>query len=165
MTTYYSHGVSLSNGQRQRLAKAYNNNAAITLRLSSNELTGPDQLMLTRTQINKIQKAMSQGTGVDVKINKSQIRKAVQHGGPLWSSLISLGTKVLPYAIKGVSKVAPALASGALSTLGSLVIDKIFGKGQTSGFLIQTESIVKLLPYTYLLNEAQKKSSNFNANW
>ena len=61
MTNYHQHGVSLSNGQRQRLAKAYNNNSAITLRLSSNELTGPDQLMLTRTQINEIKKAMSQG--------------------------------------------------------------------------------------------------------
>ena len=119
MTTYYSHGVSLSNGQRQRLAKAYNNNSAITLRPSSDELTGPDQLMLTRTQINKVKKSMSQGTGVDVKISKSQIRKAVQHAGSLWSSLISLGTKALLYAIKGVSKVAPALGSGALSALGS----------------------------------------------
>ena len=165
MTTYYSHGVSLSNGQRQRLAKAYNNNSAITLRPSSNELTGPDQLMLTRTQINKIKKAMSQGTGVDVKISKSQIRKAVQHGGSLWSSLISLGTKALLYAIKGISKVAPALGSGALSALGSLGIDKIFGKGQTGGFLIQPENIVKLLPYMYLLNEAQKKEFKCSANW
>ena len=31
--------------------------------------------------------------------------------------------------MKGMSKVAPALATGALSALGSLGIDKIFGKG------------------------------------
>ena len=40
-----------------------------------------------------------------------------------------LGAKALPYAIKGVSKAAPTLATGAVSALGSLGIDKIFGKG------------------------------------
>ena len=29
MTSYYLHGVKLSEGQRQKLAKAYNNNSAI----------------------------------------------------------------------------------------------------------------------------------------
>ena len=32
-------------------------------------------------------------------------------------------------AIKGVSKAAPALSTGAVSALGSLGIDTIFGKG------------------------------------
>ena len=36
---------------------------------------------------------------------------------------------MLPYATKTENKVAPALATGALSALGSLGIDKIFGKG------------------------------------
>ena len=33
--------------------------------------------MLTKTQINKINKAMNGGTGVDIKISKTQIRKAI----------------------------------------------------------------------------------------
>ena len=77
MTTYHSHGVSLSEGQRLRLAKAYQNNSAITIRLAKNELNGSDELMLTKTQLNKIQKAMNNNTGVDIKISKTQIRKAV----------------------------------------------------------------------------------------
>ena len=55
MTTYYSHGVSLSEGQRLRLAKAYANNSSITIRLSKNELTCSDELMLTKTQKSKEQ--------------------------------------------------------------------------------------------------------------
>ena len=51
--------------------------------------------MLTKTQINKLRKAMSQGTGSDIKISKTQIRKAIKHGGSLWGSLISLGSKLL----------------------------------------------------------------------
>ena len=81
MTTYYSHGVSLSEGQRLRLAKAYKNNSAITIRLTNNELNGGDELMLTKTQINKIKKAMKNGTGVDIKISKTQIRKGMKYGG------------------------------------------------------------------------------------
>lgn len=80
MTTYYSHGVSLSEGQRLRPVKAYKNNSAITIRLTNTELNGGDELMLTKTQINKIKKAMKNGTGVDIKISKTQIRKVMKYG-------------------------------------------------------------------------------------
>ena len=96
MTSYYSHGVSLSRGQLKKLSRAYNNNSAITMRLARNELSGPHELMFTKTQINKLRKAMSQGTGSGIKISKTQNRKAIKHGGSLWGSLISLGSKLLP---------------------------------------------------------------------
>ena len=43
--------------------------------------------------------------------------------------ITTTGARVLPYAVKGISKAVPALATGAVSALGSLGIDKIFGKG------------------------------------
>jgi len=49
----------------------------ITLRLKNNKLKGNDELMLTKTQINKIKKAVQNNTGVDIKISKTQIRKSV----------------------------------------------------------------------------------------
>ena len=55
----------------------------------------------------------------------------MKHGGSLFSSLASLGAKVLPYAIKGISKAVPALATGAATALGELGINKIFGRGGT----------------------------------
>ena len=87
--------------------------------------------MLTKRQINKIGKSLRDGTGSDIKISKTQIRHSVKHGGNLFSSLASLGAKVLPYAIKGISKAVPALATGAATALGELGINKIFGKGIT----------------------------------
>lgn len=88
----------------------------MTIRLSKNELRGPHELMLTKTQINKIRKALKNGVGSDInQISKSQIRKVVKEGGSLWSSLFSLGAKILPMAIKLASKAAPALTTGALS--------------------------------------------------
>ena len=38
-------------GQQQKLARAYKNNLAITIRLARNEVTGNDELMLTKRQM------------------------------------------------------------------------------------------------------------------
>ena len=59
MTKYYPYGVSLSKGQLQKLSRAHNNNSAITIRLARNDLSGPHELMLTKSQINKLKKEMS----------------------------------------------------------------------------------------------------------
>ena len=157
MTKYYPYGVSLSKGQLEKLSRAYNNNSAITIRLARNELSGPHELMLTKTQINKLRKAMSQGTGSDIKISKTQIRKAVKQGGSLWGSLISLGSKLLPMARPIVKKTAAPFVTGALSGLASLGVDKIFGKGQRGGFLIPMDKIAQLVAYKHLLTTGQKK--------
>ena len=82
MTKYYSYGVSLSKGQLEKLSRAYKNNSAITIRLANNELSGPHQVMLTKTQISKSRKAMSQSTGSDIKISKTQIREAIKRQSP-----------------------------------------------------------------------------------
>ena len=155
--SYIKYAVNLSAGQKEKLAKALSNKSAITIRLAKSDLTGSDDLMLTKTQLKRIKKAMSNGTGVDLKISKTQISHLVQEGGSLWSSLFSLGTKALPYATKAVSKVAPALATGALQALGSLGIDEIFGKGQTGGFLIPQNKIDQLIKYKDLLTKKQKE--------
>ena len=157
MTTYYEYKVNLSKGQKAKLAKAMKDSSPITIRLLKNELVGNDEMMLTKSQINKLQKAKQKNTGAEIKISKSQIRKSVKQGGSLWSSLISLGTKALPFMTKGVSKVAPHLATGALSALGSLGIDKIFGKGMHGGAILP-DSIVKMIkkgvevPVKFLVN-------------
>ena len=129
MTTYFEYGVKLTDNQKRSLASAMNNHTPLTLRIKNSNLSGNDELMVTKTQINKIQKSLANGTGVDLRISKTQIRKVAKQGGNLFPSLASLGARVLPYAVKGLSKAVPALATGAVSALGSLGIDKIFGKG------------------------------------
>ena len=51
----------------------------------------------------------------------------------------------------------PALATGALSGLANLGVDKIFGKGQIGGFLILPNKINQLIKYKDLLTMGQKK--------
>ena len=151
--TYVKYGVKLSADQKKKLAKAVNDKSAITLRLTKSDLTGNDILMLTATQLKRIKKAMTNKTGVDLKISKTQIRSVVQKGGSLWSSLLNLGMRALPYA----SKAVPALATGAMQALGSLGVDKIFGRGQSGGFLIPQEKINQLIQYKDLLTNKQKE--------
>ena len=129
MTTYTQYGVKLSDGQKSRLLKAIQNKSPLTLRLKHSHLKGPDELMLTQRQIGKIKKSLANGTGSDLKISKTQITRSVKHGGNLFSSLARLGAKLLPLAIKGVSKVAPALATGAANALGEIGLKKLFGRG------------------------------------
>ena len=151
--TYVKYGVKLSANQKHKLAKAVSDKSAITLRLTKSDLTGNDMLMLTASQLKRIKKAMTNKTGVDLKISKTQIRNVVQKGGSLWSSLLNLGMKALPYA----SKAVPALATGAIQALGSLGVDKIFGRGQSGGFLIPQDKINQLIQYKDLLTKKQKE--------
>ena len=126
MTSYQSYGVKLTKRQLEKLGRAVKSNSAITIRLDKNQLSGDHELMLTKTQINKLKKAKSNGTGADIKISKTQIRKAVKEGGALWSGLMA---KAVPAIMNLAPKIAAPLATGAVSALGSLGIDKIFGKG------------------------------------
>ena len=131
MTTYIEYGVTPTDGQKSKLLSSIKNKSPLTLRLKHSHLQGSDELMLTQRQINKIQKSLANGTGSDIKISKTQISHSVKHGGNLFTSLISLGSKLLPCAVKRISKVAPAFAKGAATALGDMGIKKLFGSGIT----------------------------------
>ena len=51
MTTYQPFKVNLSEGQKGKLAKAYKTNSPLTIRLSKNQASGNDELLLTANHI------------------------------------------------------------------------------------------------------------------
>ena len=54
MTTYYPHKISLSDGQKVSLARAFGPGEAVTLRFKNEAITGgSDTLHLTARQIKK----------------------------------------------------------------------------------------------------------------
>ena len=150
-TRYISHGVQLSPNQKQTLARAINSRSPVTLRLSNSQLLGPDKLMLTKTQLTKIQKSMKNGTGTDIKNSKTQIRKV---GG----NIFSLATKFLPKVMPAVSKIGGPLLTGALAGLGENLIDKIFGK--KGGMIIPSNKLTQMVPMLNLLTAKQKSDLN-----
>ena len=112
----------------------------------------------------KIAKSQKNNTGAEISFSKSSIRKSVKQGGSLWTSLL----KLTPFVTKGVAKVAPHLATGAMSALGSLGIDKIFGKGMHGGAVLP-DAIVKMIqrgievPVKFLVNLINMKEMLTNA--
>ena len=56
MTSYYEYGVTLSDKQKSSLVKAINSKSPLTFRIKNANLTGKDELMLTKTQLKKIKK-------------------------------------------------------------------------------------------------------------
>ena len=75
MTTYYPHKISLSDGQKVSLARAFGSGEAVTLRFKNEAITGgSDTLYLTARQIKKIERAIKNKTGVDIDMSKTQIR-------------------------------------------------------------------------------------------
>ena len=63
----HEYGVKLTDGQKSKLASAIRNKSPLTLRLKHSQLSGSDELMLTRRQISKIKKSLAAGTGSDIR--------------------------------------------------------------------------------------------------
>ena len=135
MTQYIPYRVSLTKNQMKKLMQAYQNRCQITLRLQHKNLTGLNELMLTKTQIKRIEKSKKMNKGVNINISKYQINKIFKEGGNLWSS----ASKLLPMALPLAKKAAAPLLTGALSGLASLGIDKLFGSNQKGDFLFLTQ--------------------------
>lgn len=82
---YKQYGLSLTESQKNRLGKARD---GITLRLSKDQLSGNDALLLTSTQVAKIERSKRKGVGLDLKLSKTQLSK--QGGfGPIAGSLLA----------------------------------------------------------------------------
>ena len=148
MTSYQKFQVILSEGQKEKLRRYFQKKAPMTLRLSHNQLSGGrgDELLLTRTQINKIEKSKRDGTGTDIKISIAQMRK--QSGGNLFSALLPLARTALPQILKTVGLSA---STGAVS---GGVEKAIKGEGL---FSVPQNKVDKLIQYKDYLTEAQKK--------
>ena len=75
MTTYFEYKVNLTDNQKRSLGSAMNNRTPLSLRIEHSNLSGNDELMLTKTQLKRIQKSLANGTGVDIKISKHKSEK------------------------------------------------------------------------------------------
>ena len=99
MTTYYPHKISLSDGQKVNLARAFGRGEAVTLRFKNEAITGgSDTLHLTTRQIKKIERAIKNKTGVDIDMSKTQIRRV--------RNAIKVDNAVKKTQIKRVRKLA-----------------------------------------------------------
>ena len=137
MSRYTNVKINISQGQIDKIKRAVQAGAPVSIRLAHSDLSGEHVLALTSAQVNKMAKAYQNGTGVTVKMSKTQlIHNAKIEGGFIGALLPMLATagKFL------LSNVLPTLATGLLSGVGqatgSTVVNKIAGNGISGGQVI-----------------------------
>ena len=142
-------GVKLSQGQKQKLAKAYRNNEGVTIRLAKNALSGSDVLLVPSNTGRKLAKNRNVGKGMQITISKSNIRK--QTGRGTFSAVLPALRAVPPAVGKtlGLSALARAASEGA-----SQIIKKITGRHL---FRIPNENLFMLAQLSHLLTPKQKR--------
>ena len=148
MTSLHNISVQLSNGQKRNLARAYQRNEEVTLRLSKKSLNGSETLRVPAQVAKRLQKNRNAGKGMQIKISKANIRK--QDGSGIFSSLMPLLKTVAPTIGKtlGLSALAGAASEGA-----SQIIKKITG-GQV--FQVPNANLYKLTMMSHLLTPKQR---------
>ena len=82
MTSLHRISVRLSDGQKRKLLRAFDNREELTLRLAHGDLSGSDVLMVPAQVVRRVQKNRNGGKGMQIKLVKSNIRKQVGSGGP-----------------------------------------------------------------------------------
>ena len=88
-------------------------------------------LLLTKPQINRINKSFVDKTGVDINISKKQISAQSKNGRFLGALASFLARTVLPTVARIAPKVVAPLATGAFSGLTSTGVSTILGNGIT----------------------------------
>ena len=87
----------------------------------------PYQLLLTKTQINKINNAINNNRAVDIKFSKKQIKKRSKSGRSLGSLLSKLAGPLMKVAMPLAKNVlAPLGLTAAMSAIGRSIQKKKF---------------------------------------
>jgi len=86
MSKLHQISVNLTQGQKQKLARAYRNKEGVSIRLKYSALSGSDVLMVPNNPVKKLAKHKNMGVGVQITISKNNIRKRT--GSGVFSALL-----------------------------------------------------------------------------
>jgi len=150
MSKLHQIAVSLTKGQKQKLAGEYRNNEGVTIRLANRALSGSDQLMVPMNTVKKLAKHENMGVGMQITILKNNITK--QTGSGIFSAVLR---------IPALRAVAPAIGktlglsalAGAASEGASQIIKKISGQI----FRVPNDKLFMLAQMSNLLTDKQKR--------
>ena len=147
MTELHQISVTLSEGQKRKLTKAYRNREEISLRLSKNALSGSDVLMVPMNTVKRLAKAKTANRGMVITISKYNISR--QTGSGIFSSILPVLKNVAPTIGKtlGLSALAGLASEGA-----SQIVKKISG-GQM--FQVPNKNLYMLAQMGDLLTKGQ----------
>ena len=127
--SYLTYSFNLTENQKKKLANAYNNKKAVNIKLKYNQLIGDFPIMITKRQQNKIDKDIKEQVGFVLRMSESHVMKQCQNRGFLCALAGLLIKTILPLASKFIPKIIAPLATGALTTVGDVAMEKITGQG------------------------------------
>ena len=153
MTELHQISVTLSEGQKRKLTKAYRNREEISLRLSKNALSGSNVLMVPMNTVKRLAKAKTANRGMVITISKNNIRR--QTGSGIFSSILPVLKNVAPTIGKtlGLSALAGLASEGA-----SQIVKKISGGQATPAnqmFQVPNKNLYMLAQMGDLLTKGQ----------
>ena len=111
---YEMYGLSLGVAQTQKIRKAADKNASVTIRLSKKNLSGSHELPLTQTQINRIRKTK---TGLDLTLSCAQMKQLKKEHHKKTGGFIPL-LSLIPI-IAGALGAAGGVAGGVASAVSA----------------------------------------------
>jgi len=126
--------VNISDFQKRNLKHALEHGEPVSIRLGYNDLCGDDILALTNSQVNRMTKAYENGQGITIKMSRRHVEQIKTIQGGFLSLLAGLAAKALPFLAK---TVLPALATGALSGVGSALAQKATNKAMGNGLFLK----------------------------
>ena len=130
MSNLIQHSLHLTETNLKKIANALEKSLPVTLQFLNKHLNGSHPMMLLKTQLAKINKAIKTGKGLRMNFSASHLKKMSKHGGFLAALLPFLAETVLP-ALTGT--VLPALASGALGGLATYGVNKAIKAAEGNG--------------------------------
>ena len=166
MAELHKINVSLTEGQKRKLAKANRTREEISIRLSHSALHGNDTLMVPMNTVKRLAKSKDAGRGSVIKISRANIRK--QTGEGILSSLLPVIRTAAPTIGKtlGLSALAGLPSEGA-----SQIVKKITG-GQALGaerrahvFRVPNENLFRLAMMGDLLTKGQIRDLASSSGW
>ena len=103
--TYIEQNINLTNNQKKKLNNAIKKNVSVSLRITPENISGDESdptILLTRSQVQKIDTATTHGRAVDITLSKTQLSK-IKSGGFLGALLGGLAASILPNLL-GIGK-------------------------------------------------------------
>ena len=123
MTRYTNFKMRISEGQKDKLKKAFEYNCeSITNSLTFSDLHGKDVIALTNSQLDKLVKAYEEKKGTAIRMSKTQLAQNMKIEGVFLPALAGL-------ILFLTGTVLSAFGVGALSGLASTGVQKLIGNG------------------------------------
>ena len=117
MTRYTNVKVRISEGEKDKLKKAFESNCeSITIRLTFSDLHGA----ITNSQLDRLLEAYEEKKGITIKMSKTQLAYNMKIEGGFLPALAGL----IPFL---TGNILPALGVGALSGLARTGVQKLIG--------------------------------------